>query len=236
MHIDPALAPLLKEILWPIVFVSFVIYLHCIGALKNLSQRVQKISAYGAETTFYEEKGKEQKALVGTLASEPLGSSGVSKGDSVLDSGAKYVVELSKAVEVSVTKEEEVEIPETPTIRALSGVISDPGQLREIALLQEAQRLKRFGLIYTSLTREQMHVLKILNIGPLPMRAVEDINENMAGFFSRWKRPDNFEENWLGFMISSGLVKQTNGYVMMTETGKQFLKFLVDENYPLDKN
>ena len=176
-------------------------------------------------------------------ARQSLISSNETQADDIMQALTKYKTAESRWEKESreyddlVRKiKEEASQPIRNTLRA------DPAYF---ALLQEEEKLKsrlnsfksnaQFGRIYNSLTREQLQLLKLLNVGPLPIVSIEKMNENRNRTLHFWASTEKFADTWLKFLESFNLVKTVDGLVVLTGKGKEFLRFLLDNGYPLDK-
>lgn len=111
----------------------------------------------------------------------------------------------------------------------------------------EEERLKRswrqlwaknneaFYKIYSYLTKEQLSILKQLNNGPMAREQIEKIYFNLNVVALLTGRSKSHDSVWIDFLIASELIEERSGLLWLTDSGRDFLRFIVDEGLPFDK-
>lgn len=117
--------------------------------------------------------------------------------------------------------------------RELDSKNINPSEREEILLnaLASNQIVLVFERTYHLIFGSQISLLQRLNSGEIEFKQVfEQAKSKYPQLYSGYTL-----EEWLGFLISSFLIRNDNGKIGITVRGKEFLKYLIDQNYTLQK-
>ncbi len=93
-----------------------------------------------------------------------------------------------------------------------------------------------FNNIYVNMSPGAFKLLKWLVIGPSTLDSVESMYSNWCLY---WKFPYSkglVKARWLDYLSSHGLITVDDKQATITTAGRDFLKYLVDRGFPLDKS
>jgi len=118
--------------------------------------------------------------------------------------------------------------------------ISEPGHREEalIRSLAATQIARSFDAAYYLIWGSQLALLQHLNpfgetgVAEAPARPLYDA---VAAAHPDVYGESSFEE-WLGFLVSSGLIARSPGHIKITVFGREFLRYLLEVGRRMDKN
>lgn len=209
MEFVNAVVTLLTSVAWPAaVIVIAVIYK---VDIQSLLPRLRKAGPTGVEL----DPAEQQKKVSSTAVVQP-GSVELKQLPGVGRTPA--IEQVEREIHVSLSKIDEENRTDI-LVRSLA----------------ESQLAATFERIYNVIFGSQITVLKRLNeLGQVSIADAKEFYEQVAA-----DHPDVYSrfsfEAWLGFLISQGLVRTHDGFLQITELGREFLLYITVRRMPENK-
>ena len=207
----------LSSISWPIVTLIIVSYFK--KPITRFLKQVKKVT-YGETTVERQNKSqKEEKSKIDILT--------IGNDFTYIDETLNKFSESTKNSALKII-ENETRISEVVDSQQKFERILKYSQL--LIIVKSAERI--YHLIYGS----QIRLLQKLNYSNEKTDSVKYFYDNAVKYFPEIYKNYSYE-SYLDFLVNQGLVTLNNetDYISITETGRDFLRYLVESNSNLDK-
>lgn len=228
MHIDPLLPSLIKELAalgYP--FLGFCIFAWFISDSRadNLLARLRSVNGPGgiSATLDEEKKAIAQKELVLKIEA----------GKDLNETSPDLDTKADTTPAVPETEPPVSKLDLRPAYIPTTVIETKPAFETPRAINLDAKRRDFYENMQEVLTVEQERILKQLNAGSMPTEVIRIWIKQMRDIRFGFKT-DLTSRTWLKNLEKFGLTSEIAGHTMITDLGRDYLRFLVDEGYSLD--